>query len=365
MKKISFFLFVCLSFQLALAQQLLKINNDSTIVMLTAEGAKHFADMALKCIHHEYPNKTNHMIMDASENVSPQELHPAFYGCLDWHSSVHGHWMLVKLLKLFPEMPGADSIRMQLNQTFTADKLLAEAKYFERKGTKSFERMYGWSWLLKLDTELATWADADAQRWHLHLQPLTLKIVGLYNEFLPKQTYPIRSGVHPNTAFGLRFALDYARIVKNDTLEKIILEKSRDYYLKDEFCPGNYEPGGSDFFSPCLEEAFLMSKVLSETEFRQWLNRFFEISSLQQLMKPAIVSDRGDYQIVHLDGLNLSRAWCMKGIASALSVTHPVRSSLQKSALRHILTTVPHIASGEYSGEHWLASFAVSALIMN
>ncbi len=345
------------------SQQFLNIYNDSTLIALTPEGAKHFADIALKCIHNEYPNKTNHLIMDASENVSPQELHPAFYGCLDWHSSVHGHWMLVKLLKLFPTMPGADSVRMRLNQTFTPEKLQAEADYFGRKGAKSFERMYGWAWLLKLDTELTTWNDSDAQRWHLHLQPLTTKIVQLYNEFLPKQTYPIRSGVHPNTAFGLRFALDYSRVTKNDTLEKRIVEKCRIYYLKDEFCPGNYEPGGADFFSPCLEEAFLMSKVLNENEFRQWLNRFFDINALQQLLTPALVSDRSDYQIVHLDGLNLSRAWCMKGIASALSVTHPIRSTFQKSALKHILATVPYIASGDYSGEHWLASFAVYALI--
>ncbi len=363
MKKIILIVFFGAMLLPMYSQEYLKINSDTSVVMLTAAGARHFADMALKCIHTEYPNKTNHLIMDASENIPPQALHPAFYGCLDWHSSVHGHWMLIKLLKLFPDLQGADSIRMRLAQTFTEANLLAEATYFDRKGTKSFERMYGWAWLLKLDMELGGWDDKDAQKWHKNLQPLTRKIIRLYMDFLPKQTYAIRSGVHPNTAFGLRYALDYARKTKNDTLENLIIERSLFYYSEDELCPGGYEPGGADFFSPCFEEAFLMSKVLEEQAFRQWLNRFFELEALQKLMKPAFVSDRSDYQIVHLDGLNLSRAWCMKGIASALSPTHPIRNPLQKSALKHILATVPYIASGEYSGEHWLASFAVYALI--
>jgi Protein of unknown function (DUF2891) len=331
---------------------------------LTPAGASFLAKLPLHCINTEYPNKTGHTLEAENDaRLSPKELHPSFYGCLDWHSSVHGHWMLVRLLKTFKNLPEEAQIRHILNDSFAPDKLKTEADYFTKYPlAKTFERTYGWAWLLKLDEELSTWDDPQARQWHQHLRPLTQQVVGLWTAFLPKQTYPNRTGVHPNTAFGLVFALDYARTVKNTVFEAQIIQKAKDFYLKNTNSPAFQEPDGSDFLSPSLEVADLMRRILPQAAFLKWFNAFLPAAGLQNVMKMPIVSDRNDMQIVHLDGLSLSRAWCMLGIARALPKTDPRRASLLKSAHTFINTTLPQITNGGYGGEHWLASFAVYAL---
>jgi hypothetical protein len=329
---------------------------------MNTEQASAFARLALKGLNRQYPNKPDHVLNDAADLRSHKELHPAFYGCFDWHSSVHGHWMLVRLLRLFPDLPEREEIRAVLAEHLTAKNLQAEADYFGQPNRKSFERTYGWAWLLKLAEELHTWDDANARQWSRNLQPLSDVIVTRYLDFLPKQTYPIRAGVHPNTAFGLAFAYDYAHTVGNQPLKKLIEERSRTYFASDAGYPAAWEPGGEDFFSASLMEADLMRRVLPSAEFRVWLQRFLpELAKGEpkSLLKPATVTDRSDPKIVHLDGLNLSRAWCMYSIAAALPTNDSSRSFLLEAADRHADAALCHVASGDYAGEHWLASFAV------
>jgi hypothetical protein len=305
-------------------------------------------------------------VMNTAADVqSPKALHPSFYGCYDWHSSVHGHWMLVRILKLFPNLPEASEIRAALAVNLTAENVRAEVAYLKQPGRQSFERTYGWAWLLKLAEELSRWNDEDGKQWTKNLQPLVDVLVEQYLSFLPKQTYPIRTGVHPNTAFGLSFALDYAANAGNSKLAALIAARSRDYFSNDVNYPGAWEPGGEDFFSPALIEADLMRRVLSPGEFRIWFHRFLPGRSRGEprtLLHPAIVSDRSDPKLVHLDGLNLSRAWCMRNIANALPRNDPARRSLAEAARAHAEDALRHVASGNYEGEHWLASFAVYML---
>jgi hypothetical protein len=332
---------------------------------LTPEQASAFARLALKGLSKEYPNKPADVLNGTADVRQPRAVHPAFYGCFDWHSSVHGHWMLVRLLRLFPDLPEKQSIRAALAEHLTADHLRAEADYFSRPNSKSFERTYGWAWLLKLAEELHAWDDADARQWSGNLRPLADVIVARYLDFLPKQTYPIRSGVHPNTAFGLAFALDYARAVDHQALRERVEERSRAYYAKDAGIPAVWEPDGADFFSPSLMEADLMRRVLPPAEFRAWLRRFLQDlahGGPKNLLEPATVTDRTDPQLVHMDGLNLSRAWCLRSLAAALPADDPARPALAGAAARHAAASLPHVASGDYAGEHWLASFAVYLL---
>ena len=329
------------------------------------ESASHFAEPALRCIKKEYPNKLSHVMNDETEVKSPRELHPAFYGCFDWHSCVHGHWMLVRLLKMFPDLPQAREIRKAIDGNLTAQNILIEVEYLHQRNRKSFERTYGWSWLLKLADELYTWNDPDGKRWSKNLQPLADAVVVRYLEFLPKQTYPIRRGVHPNTAFGISFALDYARTTDNAKLEKLLTDRATAYYFKDTDYPAKLEPDGDDFLSPSLIEADLMRRILTGKDFAGWFHQFLPNlvnGEPQTLLQPANVSDRSDPKIVHLDGLNLSRAWCMYGIASSLPENDPARPILLRSAKKHAEATLPFITSGNYEGEHWLASFAIYML---
>ena len=331
----------------------------------TQDQASRLARLALDCIHRQYPNKMDHVMNDAGEVQAPSVLHPAFYGCLDWHSAVHGHWMLVRLLKLFPDLPEAAEIRRALHANLSVGNIEMEVEYLHQPSRKSFERTYGWAWLLKLAEELHGWDDPDGRVWSAHLAPLVQAIVDRYLDFLPRQTYPIRTGVHPNTAFGIAFALDYARRVGAKDLEALLVERSLTYYGQDRDCPAAWEPGGADFFSPCLMEADLMRRVMPPKAFREWLDGFLPRLSeknAQNLLEPAIVADRTDPKIVHLDGLNLSRAWCMCGIAAALPPDDPARDLLNAAASRHAEHALTHIASGQYEGEHWLASFAVYML---
>ncbi len=332
---------------------------------LDSAAASSFARLALKAITQEYPNKLDHVLNGAADVLGPRRLHPSFYGAYDWHSSVHGHWMLVRLLKVRPGLPEAAEIRRALDADLSAANLAAEADYLKRPGSASFERMYGWAWLLKLAEELHGWDDPNGRRWAANLQPLADAIVARYLAFLPKQFYPIRRGVHPNTAFGMALALDYARAMGRSDLDSLLVERSRTYFAKDVDIPAGWEPDGDDFFSRSLIEADLMRRVLPAADFVRWFHAFLpgiERGQPANLLEPANVTDRKDPGLVHLDGLNLSRAWCMRAIAAALPENDPDRPVLLASAARHARASLPYIASGDYLGEHWLASFAIYLL---
>ncbi len=329
---------------------------------LTLEHAEHLSKLPLKCIQQEYPNKTGQVLNSAEDARGVKEFRPAFYGCFDWHSSVHGHWMLVKLLKTYPDMSQAENIYAAIAENITPDHIAKEVEFFNTKNNTSFERMYGWAWLLKLAEELHTWDSPKARILEQNLQPLTDKIVKSYLEFLPKLGYPIRVGTHTNSAFGLSFALDYARTVNNRELEQLIVETAKRFYLNDTDCPVNWEPNGFDFLSPCLIEADLMAKVLPNDEFIVWVNNFLpgiNEGNLKIMQEVAIVSDRSDGHLVHLDGLNYSRAWCFRQLAQIKGMNTKI---LQEAADRHIAHSLPNITDDNYMGEHWLASFAIYAL---
>jgi hypothetical protein len=273
--------------------------------------------------------------------------------------------MLFRLVRLFPDLPEAQEIRSALSQNLTAENVLAEVAYIKKPNRQSFERTYGWAWLLKLAEELSLWNDADGRAWSKNLQPLVDVLVAQYMSFLPKQTYPIRTGVHPNTAFGLAFAIDYAKSAGDVKLETLIAERSRTYFAKDTNYPASWEPGGEDFFSPALMEADLMRRVMKPAEFRSWFYRFLPGLRRQEpktLLRPAVVTDRTDPKLVHLDGLNLSRAWSMRSIAATLPRNDSQRKILAEAANVHARDALAHVASGDYAGEHWLASFAVYLL---
>ena len=344
--------------------QPMESKSDQALVLTKAE-ASHFAQLALKCVTREYPNKPDHTINDGTDVKSPRTLHPSFYGCFDWHSSVHGHWMLVRLLRLFPDLPEAAQIHTALNTNLSKANIAAEVAYLAQANRQSFERTYGWAWLLKLAEVLHGWNDQDGKLWASNLEPLAAALAQNYLVFLPKQTYPIRTGVHPNTAFGLAFAYDYAMTTGNRKLQTLIEERSRTYFGNDTNYPASWEPGGEDFFSPALIEADLMRRVLPAAEYSAWFHRF--LPNLAQgepkaILHPATVSDRSDPKLVHLDGLNLTRAWCMRSIAAALPKNDPARQTLAQAANEHAQDALVHVSSGNYEGEHWLASFAVFML---
>jgi hypothetical protein len=332
---------------------------------LSPELASRLARIALAGVTREYPYSPAHVLMDAADARRPRELHPAFYGCFDWHSAVHTHWQLARLLRLLPALPEAAQIRATLDAHLSEANLVAEAAYFAEPGRRSFERPYGWAWALKLAEELRAWDDPDARRWSAAMAPLAELVAELYLEFLPRLTYPIRSGVHSNTAFGLAFALDYATATGHGRLRELVAARSLEYYGADRGAPAAWEPGGGDFFSPALMEADLMRRVLPAEQFAPWLAALLpELAAggPPQLLVPAVVSDRSDGQIVHLDGLNLSRAWCMWGVAAALPPDDPRRPALLASAGRHAQAGMDGVGSGDYMGDHWLGSFALFML---
>jgi len=333
-------------------------------VVMDAGLADKLAQLPLHCITQEFPNKTSHSADSATDAVLlPSQLHPAFYGCFDWHSSVHGHWMLVRLLKTFPDIKSKSRIIATLNNTFQLEKMKEEAAYLGRYTVgKNYERTYGWAWLLKLDQELMTWDDPDAKRWHEALQPLTDTILALWKNYIPKQDYPNRTGIHPNTAFAMVFALDWARAAKDTAFEHLVIRKSLQFYKNIKAIPAYMEPDGGDFFSPSLETADLMRRILPKKEFVTWFNQFYEERSIRQLCLLPKVSDRSDYQIVHMDGLYFTRAWCMKGIAASLPVTHRYKKLFTETADKMLKLALPTISADNYGGGHWLASFAVYAL---
>lgn len=334
---------------------------------LSAQRVAQFAKLAMDGIPREYPNKPSNVMTGPESVLSPREMHPVFYGSFDWHSSVHGHWMLVRLAKLYPDTPIVPEIRKLLDRQLTAEKLKAEAAYFEKKENRLFERMYGWAWALRLAAELKTWEDADAKKWSENLKPLENKLVAMTKDYLPKLTYPIRIGEHTDTAFALGQILDYARSVDDEQLIQLIEKFCREKYLHDTDYPGSYEPSGHDFFSQSWNEADLMRRVLSPTEFSEWLQRFLpglatREARIKSLLTPAIVSDPTDGKLVHLAGLNLSRAWTQNGVASVLANDDPRRKVLADSATAHLQAGLDYVFSGHYAGEHWLATFAVYTL---
>ncbi|WP_046744637.1 DUF2891 domain-containing protein [Kordia zhangzhouensis] len=329
------------------------------ITTLSLEEANRLAALPLHCMQEEYPNKLNQTIGSDSDLQSPKKLHPAFYGCFDWHSSVHGHWSLVSLLKQFPNLDKKEEIINKLTENISQEHIAIEIAYFKGKYNKSFERTYGWAWLLKLAEELHTWDNPLARKLEENLQPLTDVIVQGYMEFLPKLNYPIRVGEHTNTAFGLTFAYDYAQTVKNESLENLIKARAKDFYMNDKNCPISWEPSGFDFLSPCLEEADIMRRVLSKTEFKNWLNNFLpQLADTHFELATGKVSDRTDGKLVHLDGVNFSRAWCLYGIANEF----PAYAHLKNVANKHINYSLPSIVDDNYEGTHWLGSFAIYAL---
>jgi hypothetical protein len=315
-----------------------------------ADAASKLAQLALAAVRREYPHKLDHVVREP-ESVRHRELHPAFYGAFDWHSAVHGHWTLARLLLVAPEIAEADAIRALFDEHFAADNIEREAAYC--RDHPGFERMYGWAWLLELAREL--------QRTSWSIQPLADVIASHYLAFLPKQGYPIRTGTHNNTAFGLGFALDYARAVKHQALADTIEGRARLYFAGDVDAPAQWEPGGDDFLSPSLVEADLMRRVLSPSRFAAWLHAFLPALP-SSLREPATVGDRTDGKLAHLDGLNLSRAWCMRNICAALSPHDLLREQLEAAADTHAAEGLAHVATGDYAGEHWLASFAVLLL---
>ncbi len=326
---------------------------------LSLEEANTLIQLPLHCITVEYPNKLNNVLNSDQELASPKTLHPAFYGCFDWHSSVHGHWSLVSLLKQFPNADNADLAKEKLRLNISKENILKEIAYFNIPNNTNYERAYGWAWLLKLAEELHTWDDPLARQLENNLQPLTDLIVEKYLQYLPVLHYPIRVGEHTNTAFALSFAWDYAKTTHHTTLKTAIEQRAKDFFLKDKHCPINWEPSGYDFLSPCLEEIDIMRRVLSKDTFALWIEQFLpELKDKHFTMDTGIVSDRSDGKLVHLDGVNFSRAWCLYGLANQ----YPEFQHLVALADKHIAYSLPNLIGDHYEGGHWLGSFAIYAL---
>lgn len=329
---------------------------------LTYQKAEALADVPLGCIDKEYPNKLGQVLNEDSDLKSPENLHPVFYGCFDWHSSVHGHWLLTKFLNDYPATDLSNNIANRWNSRFTTIKVIKEVNYFSIKNNTKFERTYGWAWLLKLQTELNKSSHQQSKNWSAALLPLTNIIVDKYKTFLPKLAYPIRVGEHTNTAFGLAFALDYARATSEAELEALIIERAKDFYLNDCDCPIEWEPSGYDFLSPCLQEANLMAEVLAPVEFNKWLKQFMpKLLKKKFQLEPGKVLDRTDGKLVHLDGLNFSRAWCLYRLAKHLPKQ---KANLIQIADQHLNASMNQVIGSHYMGSHWLASFLVYALEM-
>lgn len=326
---------------------------------LTPERANGLAHLPLKCLQQEYPNKLSQLLADATELGSPKTLHPAFYGCFDWHSSVHGHWSLVYLLKHFPNLDNRQEIINKLTVNLSKENIAQEIAYLNKKHEKSYERTYGWAWLLKLQQELDTYNEPFAQQMAQNLQPLTDLLAERYIEFLPKLNYALRVGTHTNTAFGLSLAWDYAVHAKNVALQNSIRENAVRLFKNDANCPFDWEPSGTDFLSPCLEEIGIMQRILPEKDFMKWLKDFApRLFDKKYTWEPGKVSDRTDGHLVHLDGLNFSRAWNFYRLANQ----YPKQlGHLKTLADRHFTYSLPAIVDGNYEGEHWLASFALHA----
>ena len=337
-----------------------------------AKTAERFANLALACVHKEYPNKISHTLNSDADVQPPRKLTPAFYGCYDWHSSVHGHWLLVRLVRQFPDAPFAGPAREALKQSLTAENLKQDAAYIRGEGRASFERPYGLAWLLQLCAELREWDDPDAREMLKNLGPLEEATLERIKTWLPKLSHPVRIGEHNQTAFSLGLMIDYARGKHDPDLEKLLTDAARKFFMSDKGCPLNYEPSGEDFLSPCLGEADVMRRVLPQKEFASWLTTFLPgipgPSSPRRVsdrtggtnwLQPVVSPDPSDPKLAHLDGLNLSRAWMLEGIVSALPPNDLRRTELQAAAEAHRKAGLAAVTGEHYEGGHWLGSFAV------
>jgi hypothetical protein len=327
-----------------------------------AKAAKRFANLALACVHKEYPNKIAHSLNSDADVAPPRKLTPAFYGCYDWHSSVHGHWLLVRLLRTFPGGDFVEPARQALRQSLTPENIAQEATYLRTAGRASFERPYGLAWLLQLVAELHEWDDPQAKEMAANLLPLEQAVVDRLHDWLPKLPNPVRIGEHNQTAFALALMLDYAKATGNQSFAALLMSRARHFYLQDTNCPLAYEPSGEDFLSPCLSEADLMRRVLSPEEFSRWLQTFLpqiSPSSAPDWLQPVVSPDPSDPKLAHLDGLNLSRAWMLEGIAAGLSKNDKRLALLIKTAEAHKRAGLAAVTGEHYEGGHWLGSFAV------
>lgn len=332
-----------------------------TTTGLTRELASRFARIALGHVRREYPNAPDHVLAGDDDARTPRQLHPIFYGSLDWHSCVHGHWMLARLLRRYPTLDFADDIQALFDEQFTDEKVAGECAYLAAPHALGFKRPYGWGWMLKLAAELEELEDGV---WSKTLAPLSNVFAQRFRDFLPSATYPVRVGTHYNTAFGLRMAADYAIATKDELLMTLLRDTAHRWYGANEDCPAWGEPSDDDFQSSTLIEAECMRRLLNPEDFLPWFDRFLPTLSQKlprTLFTPSTVTDRTDGKIAHLDGLNLSRSWCFRALAAALPATDRRRLVMETAASEHLSAGLPHVA-GDYMGEHWLATFAVLAL---
>ena len=326
---------------------------------LARSTASRFAKIALGHLAREYPNKLDHVLGGPDDVRSPRDLHPIFFGSFDWHSCVHGYWLLATLLRLRPEMAEAESIAALFDDAFTEDKVAGEVAYLARPESRGFERPYGWAWSLMLQAELLR----HDRPWAAVHAPLARAFAQRFEAFLPIADYPVRAGTHYNTAFALVLASEYAGMTKDAAFFQMLQTRAMVWYGQDAACQA-WEPSGDDFLSPALIEAEAMRRLLPRESFDLWFPRFLPDLAQKQpatLFAPARVSDRSDGKIAHLDGLNLSRAWCWRLLASAMSEADPAKPLAINAALNHLAAAIPHV-SGDYMGEHWLATFALLAL---
>lgn len=329
---------------------------------LDAAAATRFANLALKCLHAEYPTLVSHVLNSDADAMPPHLLHPSFYGCFDWHSDVHGHWLLVRLVQMFPDASFAERSRQEVGRSLTEQNVAAEVAYLKQNGRASFERPYGLAWVLQLAAELRDWKDPDAQKWSAALRPLEMEAAARIKAWLSGLHYPIRSGEHDQTAFSFGLIWDWAGVAGDASMRAALTDAARRFYLNDRGCPLNYEPSGEDFLSPCLAEADFMRRVLEPPAYSRWLTTFFptiprNVDGLW--IEPAIVTDRSDPKLAHLDGLNLSRAWMLEGIAHGLPRGDRRIPVLGAASERHSRTALPQITGEHYEGGHWLGTFAV------
>lgn len=332
---------------------------------LSAEAAARFARLALDCVHREYPNKIAHVLRGDEDVAPPRELSPAFYGCYDWHSSVHGHWLLARLARTFPEAPFAAEARAALARSLTPEHVAGEVAYVSGEGRVSFERPYGLAWLLQLAAELREWQDEDAQRWAAALEPLEAVAAERIRQWLPKLSHPIRIGEHAQTAFAFGLIWDWSGVAGDEGMRELLASRIGDFYLGDRSCPLAYEPGGQDFLSPCFAEADLVRRVLAPAGYAAWLGAFLPGIPLGEdgeegvaWLRPAVVTDPSDPKLAHLDGLNLSRAWMLEGMAAGLPAGDPRVGTLRAAARAHREAGLASVTGEHYEGGHWLGSFA-------
>lgn len=321
-----------------------------------------FAALALKCLHDEYPNHLSLTIDSDAGLRPPRELTPAFYGCYDWHSDVHGHWLLVRLLHLFPDAPFAPAAREAVGRSLTAQNIAGELEYLKPADRASFERPYGLAWLLLLSAELRAWHDPQARQWSDNLRPLEAEAAARLEKWVPKLHYPIRIGEHGQTAFSFGLMWDWAGVAADRAMRDVLADAARRFYLEDRNCPIDYEPSGEDFLSPCLAEADFMRRVLGREAFGRWLSAFLPgvpKRADRDWLAPAIVTDRADPRLAHIDGLNLSRAWMLEGIAHGLPPGDARIGALLSAAQRHRDAALPAVTGEHYEGGHWLGTFAV------